>query len=337
MTRKIGWLVTALFVFMAFSLSTSTLNAADCPPAGSGAAGVAEWAAVNVGSECENPATTCNGEFTIELIDVSENGDLMTFEYQVCQVAGQNALSHFIIAPQIVCGVTPVSLGSIMVGATVNGEDVIPVVGLDPTTQVDGIKVETPESECYEIALTFDTSLLPEGYTLGVGCTLATTKAGNQDIQRSNRATPGYASVQGPVCVLEGEEACETAFAYADEAAGGECFLNLGFNRWGWTIALPEEGEYSFPVYAAAGQCDLTNGTQVGNVLVVYSDGQVTAILELDAGYYATEEHLYAGSTAVPNNANTGNPTVAPGQYYVEDDLTGPIYVIVHAVVCGVY
>jgi len=32
---------------------------------------------------------------------------------------------------------------------------------------------------------------------------------------------------------------------------------------------------------------------------------------------------------------DNGEPTVAPGQYYIEENLSGDIYVIAHAVVCA--
>jgi len=128
-------------------------------------------------------------------------------------------------------------------------------------------------------------------------------------------------------------EYCETAFAYGD---GAMCFLDiedLGSERWGWTIGLDEAGEYEVDLYAAAGQCDTEKGMLVGTATIDYSGGTVTVDIELDGDYTLYESHIYAGTSEVPLDKK-GNPTVAPGQYYIEDDLEGPIYVIVHAVVC---
>jgi hypothetical protein len=141
---------------------------------------------------------------------------------------------------------------------------------------------------------------------------------------------------------------CETAFAYGEEFAN--CFLDFDFNRWGWTNGLLEEGIYEFPIYAGAGQCDLDNGTLVGDLDVVYEDGNVTVTYNIpdpDLAMYAI--HIYVGNGMFP--LKNGNPTVAPGQYpWIEEfpdgvstyahtftGLSGPVYVIAHAVVCGIY
>ena len=44
--------------------------------------------------------------------------------------------------------------------------------------------------------------------------------------------------------------ATETAFAYSETYS--DCFLNYGFNRWGWTNGPLTEGSYSFDIYAGA-------------------------------------------------------------------------------------
>jgi hypothetical protein len=134
------------------------------------------------------------------------------------------------------------------------------------------------------------------------------------------------------------EVECETAFAFDGDnltTTIGTCFSEYGFDRWGWSIYLPGTGTYTFPVYAGAGQCDITKGTYVGDVTVVYAvDGTVTFTYDFEEGFSASEEHFYAGKTTVARD-NKGNPTVAPGQYKVTPNLTGGIYIIAHAVVCS--
>jgi hypothetical protein len=131
---------------------------------------------------------------------------------------------------------------------------------------------------------------------------------------------------------------CETAFAYDGDNLSttiGTCFSQYGFDRWGWSIYLPGTGTYTFPVYAGAGQCDITKGTYVGDVTVVYaSNGTVTFTYDFEQGFSASETHFYAGKTTVARD-NKGKPTVAPGQYKVTPNLTGGIYIIAHAVVCS--
>jgi hypothetical protein len=150
----------------------------------------------------------------------------------------------------------------------------------------------------------------------------------------------------------ENNEVCETAFAFGDEF--GNCFLDfddLRENRWGWTNGELDEGSYTFDIYMGAAQCDLTKGTLVGELDVVYDDGSVTVTYNLFEDYYLKEVHIYVGNNPLPMRKQGRNgevPTVAPGQYtYVNDmvnDLTtysktfngfdGTIYIIAHAVVC---
>jgi len=194
MTTKYGWLVSALFVFMAFSFSTATLHAADCPSRGSGKSGVDKWASSNVGEDCDNPATTCNGEYTIELTDHERTGNLVTFTWMVCS-NGPGSLSHWGFSPNIDCQGEGFGLLDLIHDASIDGVSALDSVkiGLDPTTQIDGIKFDKgvhfneDNGNCVEFSITFDISMLESGKTLGIGCTLAATKQGNQDIRMSNR------------------------------------------------------------------------------------------------------------------------------------------------------
>lgn len=129
----------------------------------------------------------------------------------------------------------------------------------------------------------------------------------------------------------EKEEAgCETAFARNDN--GDNCFIDNGFNRWGWTLGPILEGDYQYEIYAAAGQCDINKGELVGTVDVSYHGGDVEVTYNIDPSYDVEETHTYAGTDMFP--AKNSNFTVAPGQYSIESDLSGEIFVIAHAVVC---
>lgn len=127
------------------------------------------------------------------------------------------------------------------------------------------------------------------------------------------------------------QEECETAYAFDEE--DGTCFIDLGFGNWGWSIYLPGPGTYTFPVYAAAGQCDITKGTYVGDVTAVYSGGTVAFTYDFEPGFSTEETHFYAGTTPTP--IVRGKATVAPGQYKIGTGLSGGIYIIAHAVVCS--
>ena len=131
---------------------------------------------------------------------------------------------------------------------------------------------------------------------------------------------------------------CETAFGrFCDCANLNKCFSDFGFNRWGWSVELDGYGDYNFGFYAGAGQCDLSKGTPVGGVKVIFNDDGVSVDnFHMKDGFVLKEFHFYAGDTEVPIGKN-GKSTVAPGQYYNEGDYDndGKVYVILHSVVCG--
>lgn len=178
-----------------------------CPAQGSGAAGVAAFtAACAACGGADNPATTCNNEFTIELINgaPTRNGDLVTFTYEVCRLAGaRRALSHWTIGlGQIDCLGAGKSLADLLVSCTFNGSNINCVIGIDPSTLLFGVKFDVGfQGQCATFSVTLDESAVADGFQIGTGTIVAATKAGNQDITRSNRATPGYVCVLGPVCV----------------------------------------------------------------------------------------------------------------------------------------
>ncbi|MBL7471254.1 hypothetical protein [Robertkochia sediminum] len=140
---------------------------------------------------------------------------------------------------------------------------------------------------------------------------------------------------------------CETLFARGNDEQA-MCFLNDGFNRWGWTNELTQEGAYTFNLYAGAGQCDTEKGTLVGFAEINYTDGTVSVSVSMLEGFTLSETHLYVGNDPYPLNVN-GNETVAPGQYphketfeegvahfdEVVTGLSGTVYVIFHGVVCS--
>jgi hypothetical protein len=128
---------------------------------------------------------------------------------------------------------------------------------------------------------------------------------------------------------------CETAFGKGN---GAICFLPT-FDRWGWTNAITP-GNYTYELWAAAGQCDTSKGTLVGSVDVVYGlDGYVSVTYNVVAPYRIEETHTYVGTTMFPQvkRGRTTTSTVAPGQYYNAGPFKNGqvVYVIAHAVVCG--
>ncbi|ADE15573.1 hypothetical protein Nhal_2488 [Nitrosococcus halophilus Nc 4] len=119
------------------------------------------------------------------------------------------------------------------------------------------------------------------------------------------------------------------------------------FNRWGWSNGPLAPGSYTFDLYAAAGQCDLTKGTLIGTLTVEYDGLAATVTYHVNPPYTLVETHLYIGSDYLPKN--NGEYTVAPGQYpnihselanvyediYMVTNLSGDIYVVAHGTVAG--
>jgi hypothetical protein len=148
------------------------------------------------------------------------------------------------------------------------------------------------------------------------------------------------------------ESKTETAFAFGGDYA--KCFDQFDVsNRWGWTNGPLSEGNYTFHIYAGAGQCDLSKGTKVGTLTVNYAGGTATVTYQMvgtnpdtQINYALTETHLYIGNEELARK--NGDSTVAPGQFPHKNDelntlsrtysisgLSGDIYVVAHATVAG--
>lgn len=148
---------------------------------------------------------------------------------------------------------------------------------------------------------------------------------------------------------------CEFSYAYDNTLDRATCFLDInldgGFFNWGWTNGPLPFGDYSFIIYAGAGDCLLSNGTPVGIVTVNYVESTSTATVTytMNPTYFLDETHLYVGSEILPRDLVTNEFTIAPGRFphnnydlegatsdtYTVTGLTGDIYVVAHAVVCG--
>jgi hypothetical protein len=145
----------------------------------------------------------------------------------------------------------------------------------------------------------------------------------------------------------------ETAFAWGGALAA--CFIGSDLvesNRWGWTNGPLAVGNYQFDIYAGAGQCDLTKGTRVGTLSVSYNGSTATVSYAMFSGFSLSETHLYVGSdplaSTIDRKTGAKEYTVAPGQYgnihdlnaaasdvFQISGLSGPIYVVAHAVVAS--
>ncbi len=128
----------------------------------------------------------------------------------------------------------------------------------------------------------------------------------------------------------------ETAYAFGDQT-----FIDLGIttSRWGWQITVPAGTTATAPIYAGAGQNDITKGTHVGALSYQYTGAVLTVSFNMFPGFVMDETHVYAGASTVP--------TISPGRYGNQHDLTAAasdtyvipvtgdtIYLVAHAVVC---
>ncbi len=138
---------------------------------------------------------------------------------------------------------------------------------------------------------------------------------------------------------------CETAFAWGGSDAHN--FEEYGFHNWGWSNGPLPAGDYEWGIYAGAGGGEPADGTLVGTLTVDYDGSTAIVTYEMDAGYTMDATHLYVGNDPLPTK-NNGKSTTAPGQYpyghnlddattdsYEVTGLSGDIYVVAHAVVCG--
>ena len=174
---------------------------------------------------------------------------------------------------------------------------------------------------------------------------------------------------------------CDTAFARpAGEDTSGDdsyCFINevppygelstdvLSSERWGWTnhIKLSDftsenNFEQTFRLYAGAGQCDINNAENVGELSIVYNSAEDNVVVTYEiervpdeVGYIFSGAHLYVGEEPYPTKkkGKTTEYTVAPGKYpfntkggmeptykivYTIEDVLPEFYLIAHASAC---
>jgi len=114
------------------------------------------------------------------------------------------------------------------------------------------------------------------------------------------------------------------------EGVTAHAFCDNGFSNWGWSNLIGQPYSGSWPLYAGAGQCDVSKGTLVGNFVVNYNGGFGYEFVPA-AGILFEDAAVYAGKDMFPTSpGRNGGPTTAPGQYSVADPLSGEIYVIAH-------
>jgi hypothetical protein len=141
---------------------------------------------------------------------------------------------------------------------------------------------------------------------------------------------------------------CETGYAKGDDP-NSNCFLTLpgvNSNNWGWSNLVTAPGTYYWPIWAGAGQCNTSNGTESGKLKVVFDGTSVTVTFMMYGGFGLTETHLWVGKDYLPKK--NGKYVTAPGQFgnnhgglngaandtFGPMIMTAPFYIAAHCGVC---
>ncbi len=187
-------------------------------------------------------------------------------------------LSHWVIGLEE-C-VADAVFATMLNGVALSAEDEEYEVGFDPTTGLFGIKFDVgfDKDECADCSVTFDTSLVADGYVTGVGCVLGATKAGQEDVRNSGGPLPGSGCIPGPICVLD-EEECD----WVGETAWSDGDRYVSRGNWATYTAYGADKV----VYLYAGQT-----MDAGTVhFSACEDGEVTITIFLNPGWrFALDE-----------------------------------------------
>ena len=138
-------------------------------------------------------------------------------------------------------------------------------------------------------------------------------------------------SVPPPPPVGTGQE---TAIMYGNIALSDMtgCDTKKSIQRWGWQEGPINLGVITRPIWAAAGQNDLSKGTQIGNVTISVVEGQVGVTPEIFPGFVPNDVHIYVGTEQVCS-ANFGKTWNSSSPVAI--DTSAGVFVGVHFSVIG--
>lgn len=110
----------------------------------------------------------------------------------------------------------------------------------------------------------------------------------------------------------ECEITCETSFMRGDFDFLTEG--DFGNDRWGWAEEFTNEGDgdYTYEIYAAAGQNDITKGDLIGYVYLTADGDDFTLVVDYNDDVEVNDLHVYIGNAPLSTNA--------PGQFDNQDD-----------------
>jgi hypothetical protein len=200
--------LSLIFLLAAAPYATAQL----CPEPGGGADIVELFQ--DACDECPDAiAVTCRGDYVIALVSLTRNEieRTTTFIYQVHNTSGvivDRNLVHWVLGMDLdrfqLALANGKTLSDLIERCAISGLPDDMDCGLvipDPTTQLEGLKFEAfmGDGESLVFTVVFDETALAAGLQIEQGCVLASTKAGNEDIQRENRPAPGYVCIAGPI------------------------------------------------------------------------------------------------------------------------------------------
>jgi hypothetical protein len=151
----------------------------------------------------------------------------------------------------------------------------------------------------------------------------------------------------GDACEEYADAGCETSYMFGNV----ELADNYPGNNWGWGLDFDSsdswledywvsEGVYEFPLWAAAGQNDTSNGRLDGVVQVTVGDDDVQVQIILDEGVTIVESHIFFGEGNWPANRAPGllgdtlNASESLDVQSYDYSGDGTFRLIVHAVTC---
>ena len=137
------------------------------------------------------------------------------------------------------------------------------------------------------------------------------------------------------------EEECMDAFSYKPHPDFIVCFLDDGFDQWGWTSLAThrffwryrqDNGyNYQFPLVVKADDCNIANSINIGYVEIEATfeeaDGTTNLFANVkyvitDSNYKISRANLFLGTDKYPKDGD-GNYTVLPDEYnYSADNLS---------------
>ncbi|MBI2373449.1 MAG: hypothetical protein HYV07_05565, partial [Deltaproteobacteria bacterium] len=135
------------------------------------------------------PQTTCNGEFSVELVSATSSASHATYVERVCKLGTGPAtkdLSHFDVQLSHLAACTGANVAGAFVACSIldprgNERCGLQLSPADPTTGVAGLKFDElslGDGECQSFSFTLDTSRLAPGFLLDEGTAVVATKAG---------------------------------------------------------------------------------------------------------------------------------------------------------------